>query len=446
LPSSLDVCAVHLPGRESRVAEPPGIDIAELAQAIAHRAGDQPFAVFGHSMGARLGFEVARELRRTGQRLPRQLFVSGCRPPHMDIPLKRIARLSDDEFCDKLAAMGGTPPGVFASAELRALVLPVLRADFVMVESYRYRPEPPLPVPIVAFAGAHDPEADPCDVAGWAGHSTQSTRQYTLPGEHFFLHSERAELHRMLSAHLGGTPSRDDELAEDEVFVIDARLDELPELCAAVGELSPSEERRVGSFRRPRDADRFVGRSALLRRTLRRFGVDLGLAEFKRGAGGKPVVPGLQFNATHSDGVALVAVTAAREVGIDVERRVAMRDLDAFLDGGLDDDERTEFSYLPDDELLDAALHTWTAKESVLKATGDGLAVDPSAFGFADQHGRVWRAETRPGYERLAGWRVRHLELAGAIGAVALETGDWRLRYETWRGGTAGTGHREESA
>jgi surfactin synthase thioesterase subunit/phosphopantetheinyl transferase len=442
LPAGIACVPVHLPGRETRLSEPAAIDITELARAIARRAGDRPFAIFGHSMGARLAFEATCQLRRDGMPLPVALFVSGCRPPHMDTPLSRISRLPDDELCARLLNMGGTPPGVLDHPELRALLLPVLRADFAMVEAYRYRPEPPLPVPIVAFAGAGDAEADTCDMTGWSAHSTGSTRLHTLPGDHFFLHSYRARLLGLITAELAGLadnePMSPGDLDDDEILVVEARLDELPELCDARDELSASEARRAASMRRPLDAARFVGRSVLLRRLLRRAGVEIGTAELPRGPGGKPAVAhrsGLRFNATHSDGIALIAFSPGREIGVDVERLSPVADLDAFVSGGLDAAEREALAFTPDGEVLDDVLRIWTAKESVRKATGDGLAVEPTEFGFAGQTRRPWRAEVRPGYQRLAAWRVYHLDLDGAVGALALGGGDWRLRYQTIRGG-----------
>src|SRR5262249_10827069 len=150
-----------------------------------------------------------------------------------------------------------------AIPELRELVLPVIRADFAMVEAYRFRPEPPLATPIVVLAGAADPEADPRDMTGWSAHTTLWTRLYTFPGDHFFIQSARDDVLRVVAAELGvGGPSGSGgpaqlgarvgpggprELAGDEIYLLDARLDGLTELCDAVGELSPEERRRVSA-------------------------------------------------------------------------------------------------------------------------------------------------------------------------------------------------------
>ncbi len=444
LPEWITCLPAQLPGRETRLGEDPAVDVADLACAIARTAVGGQYAIFGHSMGARLAFEVVRQLRRDRSSLPIALLVGGCRPPHMDTPLQRISKLPDDEFCERLQAMGGTPPGVLEHPELRSLLLPVLRSDFAMVEGYRYRPAEPLGVPIVAFAGRDDPEADPCDMTGWSAHSTASTRLHTLPGDHFFLHSERSRLLRLIETELAallddpaGRPMSPVELDDDEILVVEARLDEMPELAGAVSELSPSESRRAGTMRDATGSARFVARSVLLRRMLRAAGADVGTSELPRGPGGKPAVAhrsGIRFNASHSAGVALLAFSHGREIGIDVERIAPMADLGAFISGGLDDDERDALTYVPDEEALVEVLRFWTAKESVLKATGDGLAVEPSDFGFAGQAGRPWRAQAGPGLERLTAWRVHHLDLAGAIGALAVASGRWRLRYQKMGG------------
>lgn len=437
LPDDVECVAVHLPGREARVAESPAIDVVELSRAIARRAVGRPYALFGHSMGARLAFEVARQMRRDGEPMPVQLIVGGSRPPHMDTPLNRIARLPDAEFCARVIAMGGTPPGVFEMPELRDLLLPVLRSDFALVESYRFRGEPALPVPITAFAGADDRDAPSCDVAGWSAHTSEPMRLVTLPGAHFFLHSARDALLGAIGAELAATRLCY-RLDPDEVFVREARLDELPDLCGAVGELSASETARLASIRLPIDRARFVGRTVFLRRTLRDFGVEVGTSELPDRSRAKPAgghQPDLRFDTSHAGDVALIAITVGREIGLGVERSAPIADLDAVIATGLCDEERAQLAYLPDDEVLGTVLRIATAKEALRSAIGDDLTVEPSEMCFADQDSRPWRTASRPYLAQLLPWRVHHLDLGGAIGALALATDAWRLRFETMRGG-----------
>jgi surfactin synthase thioesterase subunit len=133
LGENIEVNAVALPGRERRMAEEPAVDLRAVAEAIAARA-DRPYALFGHSMGAILAFEGARELRRAGSTLSVRLFVSGCQAPDLprvDIAYAGLSEADDDELLDRLVAGGGLPAEIMAERELLALLIPVFRADFV---------------------------------------------------------------------------------------------------------------------------------------------------------------------------------------------------------------------------------------------------------------------------------------------------------------------------
>ncbi|MDP4501995.1 thioesterase II family protein [Nonomuraea turcica] len=186
----LEVLPVVLPGRESRYTEPFDVDIAELASAIAARA-DRPYTIYGHSMGGRLGFEVIRELRKRGERQPLRLCLGGCRPPDILEPLAELSSVSDEELLGRLAELGGLPAEILTEPELCELILPVLRADFTWLDTYEYEPEPPIEVPIVAFAGAEDHSVTPDDMRGWARHTTAGFDLRVEPGGHFFLHERR---------------------------------------------------------------------------------------------------------------------------------------------------------------------------------------------------------------------------------------------------------------
>lgn len=431
-----------LPGRELRVRESPAIDPAQLALALAG-AADRPYAIYGHSMGARLTLDVVQELIVLGAPLPERIIVGGCRPPHREL-LTRVAHLPDEQFMHRVAAMGGMSPQLFADSELRAILLPVLRSDFAMIESHPLRAAEPLPVPITAVAGIADAQADAADMVGWAAHTRAGFELYTLPGEHFFVHSEKPALLDLLESVLAGAGNERVltlPLSPDEVLVVDARLDDMPGYAAAREELSAAEGRRADSLRDPRNADRFAARSVLQRRLCAAHGLDVGRSDFVAASGGKPTWPsenGVRFNASHSDGIALLAFSRDRELGVDVERVSPMADLDAFVSGALDAGEREEFEALAGGAALDYALRIWTAKEATLKFTGDGLKVEPDAFGFAGHQGLSrWQAATDPGLERLAEAEIRHLDLVDAIGALAVpvDAADIRLRFATVPGG-----------
>ncbi|WP_327091146.1 lantibiotic dehydratase [Nonomuraea sp. NBC_01738] len=188
----LEVLSVVPPGRESRITEPVGFDVAELATVIAGRA-DRPYALYGHSMGGRAAFELVRELRRRGERLPERLYLGGCCPPDRVNPLDGLSQAPDDELLRRVSALGGMPQEVLDSPELVELVLPILRGDFAWLDAYRYRAEEPLPVPITAFGGADDPVTEAMPY--WREHTSAAFELHVEPGGHFFL---RESMERIL--------------------------------------------------------------------------------------------------------------------------------------------------------------------------------------------------------------------------------------------------------
>lgn len=194
LPGFVEVCPVQLPGREQRIAERPfdrALPLAEaLTEAVLRRA-DLPFAVFGHSNGALIGFEVARRLRRLGEPLPAHLFASGRRAPDVPPPAPLTHTLPDAEFIESLRVLGGIPDQLLAAPELLALYLPVLRADVAIHETYAMSDEPPLDLPITGYAGHDDPRAPPTLVAGWSAHTTRPFVLRTFEGGHFYLFTHR---------------------------------------------------------------------------------------------------------------------------------------------------------------------------------------------------------------------------------------------------------------
>ncbi|MGY0003842.1 thioesterase domain-containing protein [Micromonospora sp. I033] len=201
----VEVLPVQLPGRENRINEDPRFDVAEVADAVAARA-DRPYALYGHSMGGRLGFEVVRELRRTGRPLPLRLYVGGARAPHVTAPgvFDGLSRADDEELLRRLNDGGGLPAELFDHPELVELLLPLLRADFGRVDDYRYVPGEPLPVPIVAFSGRDDRAVTHEQNAAWAEHTAAGFTLHELAGGHFFLHDRLTDLLALIRADLTG--------------------------------------------------------------------------------------------------------------------------------------------------------------------------------------------------------------------------------------------------
>lgn len=207
LPAAVEVVAVQPPGRESRFREEPFRRIEPMADAATGALApllDRPFAFFGHSMGAILAFEVARRLRRRGLPRPRHLFVSGRSAPRVEVTDPPIHDLPREEFLGAVRRFSGTPEEVLQNRELVELIEPLLRADFSVSETYRYRPDAePLDLPLSALGGAEDPEVPPEHLAPWREETTGPFREHLLPGGHFFLGERRAELLAIVARELG---------------------------------------------------------------------------------------------------------------------------------------------------------------------------------------------------------------------------------------------------
>ncbi|SCG74677.1 thioesterase domain-containing protein [Micromonospora coxensis] len=216
LGADVEVLPVQLPGRENRISEDPEFRVADVASAVAGRVRG-PYVIYGHSMGGRVGFEVVRELRRSGGPLPLRLYVGGARAPHVTAPslFDGLSRVDDDELLRRLGAGGGLPAELLAHPELVELLLPLLRADFGRVDSYRYVPDEPLPVPIVAFSGRHDRAVTRAHSDAWREHTAAGFTLRDIDGGHFFLTDRLPELLAAIRADLdGAVPAAADPAAD----------------------------------------------------------------------------------------------------------------------------------------------------------------------------------------------------------------------------------------
>jgi surfactin synthase thioesterase subunit len=205
LPPEVEACPVQLPGRENRMREPAFDRLPPLVEALAgalERWGDLPYAVLGHSNGALIGFELARHARRTGAPGPVHLFASGRRAPHLPARQRDVHRLPQPELVAELASLGGMPREILEHPELLDLLVPLLRADMALTESYEHRDEPPLGVPITALTGTGDVKVTLAEAEAWGRHTAGGFRLHAFPGDHFFLFSGRERVLASLSADL----------------------------------------------------------------------------------------------------------------------------------------------------------------------------------------------------------------------------------------------------
>lgn len=198
-PAEIEVCAIQLPGRESRFLEAPFTRlapvVAELTPVIASTV-DLPFAFFGHSMGALIAFDVTRRLVADGRALPEHLFLSAHRAPHLP-DRDRIHDLPDEEF---LARLGDSRLAAL-DAEMRELILPIVRTDIAICETYEYTPNAPLPRPITVFGGADDDKVRGPELHAWGMHTSADFDVRLFPGGHFYLRGAE----QSLADHIGQT-------------------------------------------------------------------------------------------------------------------------------------------------------------------------------------------------------------------------------------------------
>jgi medium-chain acyl-[acyl-carrier-protein] hydrolase len=189
---------VQTPGRETRLSEPPLTRIEPIVTGLAdalHGELDRPYAIFGHSLGARTGFELARELRRRGERSPEALFMSACKAPHIPRPpLPTFESMPEKVFVARLRRMNGTPPEVLDNPEMLELFLPAIRDAFAVADSYKYTDEAALDCRLRVFGGRFDQEAREDELLAWQAHTTTSFVLTMFDGGHFVVISHEREM------------------------------------------------------------------------------------------------------------------------------------------------------------------------------------------------------------------------------------------------------------
>ncbi|MET9341831.1 alpha/beta fold hydrolase [Nonomuraea sp. NPDC003804] len=205
LPGSIWAQPVQLPGRENRFTEPPAFEPRDLADALTDYI-DRPYALYGHSMGAALAYDLALEMCRRG-RPPASLFVGACSPPHLPSAwVRRWATLADDALIDEIAQLGATPLAVLEHPSLRGRLARVLRSDLEWLAAYRASATSELTMPIVGFAGKADPIVEPEGMKHWDELAAGDFRLHVLPGGHLFHIEDPSTLLSLLASDLRGAP------------------------------------------------------------------------------------------------------------------------------------------------------------------------------------------------------------------------------------------------
>ncbi len=202
VPKRFELLPVQLPGHEGRFRERPFHDIDSLLAAVIeglHPLFEDRFALFGHSVGALIAFELARRLRQQGGREPECLIVSSLRAPHLHARMNRAAgpmhQLPDDELLRTVdRRFGGIPAEIAANKEYLAILCPVLRADLAIAETYTFEPQSPLDCPILALGGSGDREVPLHDLMAWEAHTRGGFSWRLFAGGHFYLREASAEV------------------------------------------------------------------------------------------------------------------------------------------------------------------------------------------------------------------------------------------------------------
>lgn len=200
-----DVWAVEYPGRGLRRSEPPVTGLQVLVDAIFQQIEpllDRPFAMFGHSMGALVAFEVVRALQAAKGPEPTSFFASGSPAPRLDRKRANIHQLPELEFLKELRSLGGTPEEVLGDSELLRLLIPTLRADFEAAATYQWNEGPKILCPTFVYGGMQDPDVTRADLEAWQDECSSSFRLRMFPGNHFFIRSAESTLLRVLTRDL----------------------------------------------------------------------------------------------------------------------------------------------------------------------------------------------------------------------------------------------------
>ncbi|MGB3623162.1 MAG: alpha/beta fold hydrolase [Ketobacter sp.] len=201
----LELVIVQLPGRGKRQHEKPFTQMEPLVDALfaaMFSAIDKPFAFFGHSMGSKIAFELAKRLQQNQFPCPRHFFASGCASPCLSRRIAPVHRLPDTAFIQRLTQLSGVPQAVLDNRELMQFLLPMLRADFKLVETYVGKADTKIPSRITPLGGANDVLVDTDELQQWTDHFEQSNAVRVFQGGHFYLHQFSNEVTQTINSTL----------------------------------------------------------------------------------------------------------------------------------------------------------------------------------------------------------------------------------------------------
>lgn len=193
---NIEVVAIQPPGRTSRINEPPHQTMAALVAEIITQAAyitSTLYVFFGHSLGGQVAFELTRQLTLHGFKLPEHIITSGSRVPHIPSKNEKTYNLPHDEFIASLKVLKGTPTQLLENDELMSFLLPLIRADFKIAESYQI-PKTEVSCPITVFSGTKDSGITAQQLMQWRDLTSKIFEMKKVDGEHLFIHSHKEEV------------------------------------------------------------------------------------------------------------------------------------------------------------------------------------------------------------------------------------------------------------
>ncbi|OLZ70778.1 hypothetical protein AV521_12195 [Streptomyces sp. IMTB 2501] len=204
LPPGVELVSVELPGRGGRGDEPLPDDFDKLADQLLDGISAElraPYALFGHSFGALLAYELTRRIERAALPAPRALLVSASRAPHVP-PVKRVSERSDEALLEWLLKNDGMPRELLKYTAFVTYAMRAIRADLVLAETYSVERPDPVGCPLHAFGGSHDPVVPPTDLDAWRGYTTADFSVTVLPGGHAYPHTDPRAMFSAMAAAL----------------------------------------------------------------------------------------------------------------------------------------------------------------------------------------------------------------------------------------------------
>jgi medium-chain acyl-[acyl-carrier-protein] hydrolase len=200
----IELNPIELAGRGKRFSEPFYHNFSDAVDDVYRLIKDDidysPYAFFGHSMGSILAFELANKIRGLKHQEPIHLFLSGRYPPHLRKEREILHKLPDNEFGEEILKKGGTPKEFFSNVELVSVLLPVIKADYRILETYEYFPNNfKFEYDISVFGGQSDIDIPLSDLNEWRLYTNKECKIYEFRGGHFFIHEEKENIVKIIN-------------------------------------------------------------------------------------------------------------------------------------------------------------------------------------------------------------------------------------------------------